>query len=90
MCVQSDIFKEWSLSILSDELEDQFVLLKMYLCPGWCGSVDCQPTKGRVPGLIPRQPGLQARSPAGGVQEATSRCFSPSLSLPPHSLKINF
>ena len=34
-------------------------------------------------GLLPR---LQARSPAGDVQEATERCFSPTLSLP---LKIN-
>lgn len=30
-CVQSDIFNEWSPSILSDELENEFILLKMFL-----------------------------------------------------------
>ena len=35
-------------------------------------------------------PGLWARSPVGGVQEATSQCLSPSLSpCLPISLKIN-
>ena len=56
--------------------------------PGWCGSVDWAPAyepKGHwfdsQAGHVPR---LQARSPVGGVQEATTHwCFPPSLSLPP-------
>ena len=46
--------------------------------PGWCGPGDralaCGPKGGQ---FRPRR----ARSPAGGVPEATDRCFSPSLPL---------
>ena len=64
------------------------------LCPGWCHSVDCVPAcepKGRqFDSQLGHMPGLPARSPVGGVREATNACFSlflsPSL---PHSLKIN-
>ena len=44
----------------------------------------------KVPGRGTRL-GFRARSPVGGVQEATTHwCFSPSLSLsPPFSLKMN-
>ena len=63
-------------------------------CPGLCGSVDWvlafEPT---VTGLIPGQGTCLvwgARSPVGCMQEATNRCFSPSLSPSlPLSLKIN-
>ena len=62
--------------------------------PGWCGSVDwVLVVNQRVASLIPsigHIPGLQARSPVGGAHEATThRCFSPSLSLPFPSQKIN-
>ena len=60
-------------------------------CPGWCGSVDW------VPACEPKgcMPGVQARSPVGGVWEATDWCISQAsmfLSLPvsfPSPLKIN-
>ena len=48
----------------------------------WAGVaqwIECQPVNQKVAGLIPSQGtclGLQARSPSGGVQEATNRCFS--------------
>ena len=50
-----------------------------------------QPANQRVTSLIPSQvTGLQARSPAGGVRDATDQCFSPSLSPSlPLSIKIN-
>ena len=68
--------------------------------PGWCGSVDwapaCEPKDRWLDSLSGHMPGLQARAPVGGVQEATDWCFlthrcfspilSPSLTL---SLKIN-
>ena len=45
---------------------------------------ECRPANKRVAGLIPSlelMPGLRARSPVGGVREATTHwCFSPSLS----------
>ena len=55
------------------------------LDPGWCGSVDwvpaCEPKGHRFDSQSGHMPGLQARSPIGGVQEATTHwCFSPSLS----------
>ena len=46
--------------------------------------IECLPANHRVTGLIPslgHMPGLRARFPVGGVQEATAHwCFSPSLS----------
>ena len=59
-------------------------LSKIIFCLGCCGSVDWVPaceTKGRwfhsQSGYVP---GLQAGSPVGGAQEATTYwCFSPSL-----------
>ena len=65
------------------------------ICPGWCGSVDwalaCKPKGHWFNSQSGHMPGLQARSPVGGVREATTRgCFSPSLSPSlPLSLKIN-
>ena len=63
--------------------------------PGSCGSVDwalaCKPKGCQLDSQSGHMPGLQARSPVGGVWEATTHwCFSPSLppSLP-LSLKIN-
>ena len=45
---------------------------------------ECQPANQGVASLFPslgHKPGLQARSPVGGMQEATTHwCFSPSLS----------
>ena len=95
------------VQVLSLELMNKFLkkkcraisLVKWYLrnvfSPGWCGSVvQCWLANQRVAGSIPslgHMPGLQARSPVGGVQEATTHCcfspsFSPSL---PLCLKIN-
>ena len=46
--------------------------------------IQCQSANQRVAGSIPSQgtTGLQARSPAGGVWEATNWCFSTFFSLP--------
>ena len=48
--------------------------------PDWCGSVCwalCHKWKGHWFGSLSGPvPGLQARSPAEGLQEATDRCFS--------------
>ena len=48
--------------------------------------IECRPTNQRVTGSIlslGHMLGLQARSPAGGMWEATThRCFSPSFSCP--------
>ena len=54
-------------------------------CPGWCGSVDwvlaCKPEGHWFDSQSGHMPELQARSPVGGVQEATTHwCFSLSLS----------
>ena len=67
--------------------KNSFILMlkSTVFCPGWCGSVDWTPAwepKGHQfnsqSGHMPR---LQARSPVGGAQEATTHwCFSPSLS----------
>ena len=74
---------------------------KMSIHPGWCGSVDwvlaCESKGWQFDSQSGHMPGWQARSPVGGVQEATNRCislahrcFSPSLSPSlPLSLKIH-
>ena len=64
-----------------------YIIIFKSFCPGWCGSVvECRPVNQRVTGSIPslgHMPGLQARSPVGGMRKATTHwCFSPSLSLP--------
>ena len=56
-----------------------------YINPGWCGSVDwmlaCKPKGHQFNSQSRHMPGLQARSPVRGTQEATTHwCFSPSLS----------
>ena len=63
--------------------------------PGWCGSVDwvwaCKPKGCQFDSQSGYMSVLQARSPVGGVQEATTHwCFFPSLSpYRPLSLQIN-
>ena len=63
--------------------------------PGWCSSVDwapaCRPKGCQFDSQSGHMPGLQARSPVGGTQEATTHWFfSPSLSPSlPLSLKIS-
>ena len=64
-------------------------------CRGWCSSMDwawaCEPKGHWFDSQSGHMPGLQARSPIGGMQEATTHwCFSPSLSPSlPLSLKTN-
>ena len=53
--------------------------------PGWCGSVDwapdCKPKGREFNSQSEHMPGLQAGSPVGGAQVATTQwCFSSSLS----------
>ena len=66
----------------------QIALIKITcFSPGWCGPVDWEPAcepKGRwFDSQSEHTPGLLARSPVEGAQEATTHwCFSPSLSLP--------
>ena len=69
--------------------------LKVGWGPGWCDPVDwvpaCKPKGRHFYSQSGHMPGLQTRSPVGGVWEATTCwCFSSSLSpcLPP-SLKIS-
>ena len=55
------------------------------ICPGWCSSVDWaldyEPKGCQFSSQSGHMPGLQARSPVGGTQEATTHwCFSPLLS----------
>ena len=56
------------------------VLIFGYICPGWCGSVDWVLAYEPNARWFDRQsghiPGMRARSQVGGVQEATTRCFS--------------
>ena len=64
----------------------QPILIKKYMCPGWCGSLGstsaCEPEAQQCDSWSPHMPGLRAMSPVGGVQEATGdQCFFPSLSL---------
>ena len=52
---------------------------------GWCGSVDwvlaCEPKGQQFNSQSGHLPGLWARSPVGGMREATTQwCFSPFLS----------
>ena len=67
-------------------------LKKHIPCPGWCGSVDLvlayepEPNGRQFDSQSGHMLGLQARSPVGGVQEATNWCISHidvSLSLSP-------
>ena len=55
---------------------------KHFSGPGWCGSVDwarCKPKGHWFNSRSGHMPGLQARSPVGGMWEATTHwCFSPS------------
>ena len=72
----------------------RFFLYKKFFCPGWCSSGDwarvSEPKGRQFDSQSGHMPGLWARSPAWGTQEATTRCFSPSLSpFLPLSLKIN-
>ena len=59
-----------------------FFLIKKQLMsgPGWCGSVDwvlARDPKGlQFNSQSGHMPGLQARSPVGGVWEATNQCLS--------------
>ena len=50
--------------------------LNAYSRPGWYGSVvECRPAHQRVTSLIPslgHMPGLRAKSPVRGAQEATT------------------
>ena len=68
---------------------------KNCLGPGWYISVDWaqayKPKNCWFDSQSVHMPGLQARSPVGGAQEATTHwCFSPSLfPSPPVSLKLN-
>ena len=60
-----------------------FVRSNTWDCSGWCGSVDwgqAWEQKGCwFDSRSGHMPGLQARSPVGGVREATTHwCFSPS------------
>ena len=61
--------------------------------PGWCGSVDwapaCKPKGYWFDSQSGHMPGLQARSPVGGMREATSQCLSLSFSLPSPLMKNN-
>ena len=63
--------------------------------PDWCGSVDwalaCKPKGHRFESQSGHKPGLRARSPAGGTQEATTHpCISPFLSPSlPLSIQMN-
>ena len=59
--------------------------LKLFYCPGWCGSVDwalaCEPKSHQFDSPSGHMPGLWARSPVRGAWEATTHwCFSPSFS----------
>ena len=65
----------------------------MCFSPGWCISVDwvaCEPMGHWFDSKSGHMPGLQARSPVGGAQEASTHwCFSPFLSPSnPLSLKL--
>ena len=82
------------------ESHDKHVRESPRLCqkksgPGWCGSVDwaqaCEPKGCWFNSQSGHMPGLQAKSPVGAAQEATTHwCFSPSLStFLSLSLKIN-
>ena len=64
-------------------------------CSAWCGSVNwapaCEPEGCRVESQSGHMPGLHARSPVGGTQEATTYwCFSPSFSLPSSYFKNKY
>ena len=69
--------------------------LRVSESPGWCGSVDWvtawEPKGCWFNSQSGHMPRLQARSPVGNAQEATTQwCFSPSSSPSlPLSLKIN-
>ena len=57
--------------------------MKVWLSPGWCGSVDwvpdCKPKGCRLDSQSGHMPGLQARSPLGGLREATDQRLSHTL-----------
>ena len=53
-----------------------YTLFEIRSSPGWCGSVDlvlaCEPKGCQFDSQSRHMPGLQARSPVGGMQEATT------------------
>ena len=57
-----------------------FSLRLVCSCPGWCGSVDwvlaCEPKGYWFDSQSGHMPGLQARSPFGGMQETINWCIS--------------
>ena len=70
------------------------VILKHDHSPGWCGSVDralaCEPKGHGFDSQSGHTPGLQARSPVGGVLEESHTDVSLLLFLPSFSfLKVN-
>ena len=70
------------------------VIFYLQLSPGWCDTVDwalaCEPKGRQFDSQSGHMPGLRARSPVRGVQEATTRwCFFPVILPPFPSLKIN-
>ena len=86
------IDKSWYIHTIKYYLT---ILKRTNISPGWCGSVDwvlaCEPKGHQFNSQSEHMPGLQARSPVGGMWAATrhwyfSPSLSPSLSL---SLKIN-
>ena len=97
-CLWKCHYSIWDVKATTAKLtntQDCLWVTNYYYCPGWCGSVDwlrsCEPRGRWLHSQPGHMPGLWARSPAGGVWEASTHwCFSPSLSLSlPLCLKIN-
>ena len=75
--------RRWWVCTLIDHFKLHFKVAG--LSPGWCGSVDwmlaCEPKGHQFDPQSGHMPGLWARSPVGGMWEATTYwCSSPSLS----------
>ena len=91
-CIYLHLCLGWKQKHTLYFLESTF--FKTYFVFGWCGSVDwvpaCKPEGCQFDSQLGCMPAVRARSPVGAVQEATTHCFSPSLSSSlPLSLKIN-
>ena len=84
-----------SLALWISSSVQVFLSLNNSFSPGWWSSVDwvlaCELKGHQFDSQPGHMPGLQARSPVGGMQESTTHwCFFPCLSLSlPLSLKIN-
>ena len=92
--IRQSFFKRYNIKLQTviDKVDILGLIKIKNFYPGWCSSVNWaqawEPKGHQFDSQSEHTPGLQARFPVGGAQEATIHwCFP--LSFPPPSLKMN-